>query len=206
MRKKETMYRIILGLLILGSVCSITACNSLGLLHPTLSQTPECSGGTWSYAENIQTRINIDTDLQITLVQSSPNVVVTDTGGENKDASLTSKITVNGDGRVILEDIFYYYDQDLGEDKQEKEKRIQKEQLQQIVTVLEKANFYAITVGCNGTVQTVTDVPMMDIMVSSGGKVHEIKELGACFIYSFDRYCDLWSQVNEIIGEFPKSP
>jgi len=196
------MNKIVLSLLILGSVCSITACNSLGLLQPTLSQTPECIGGTWSSAENIQTKINIDTDLQITLVQYSPKVVLIDTGGENHDASLTSKITVNGDGRVILEEIFYYYDQDLEEDKQEKEKRIQKEQLQQIVTVLEKANFYAITVGCNGTVQALTDVGMMDVMVSSGGKVHEIRDLGACAFYSLDRYCDLWSQVNEIIGEF----
>ena len=164
------------------------------------SSTPKCIEDTWSYAEDIQTRIDPGTDLQITLLQYSPNVVVTNPGEEDQYGSLTSKVTVYGDGRVVREGIFYFYDQ-AEEDKQTREKQITPEQLQQIVTIFEEANFYAITVGCNGTYIEITDVTMLDIIVSNGEMVHEVRDHGACYMSSFDRYCDLWGQINEIIGE-----
>ena len=166
---------------------------------PTLNTTLECIGDTWSYANDIQTKINIDSNLLIKLKQYIPNAVIV---GKNQEGSLTKSITVYGDGRVVRENIFHYNDQAIGDDKHEKEKRISSEQLQQIVTVLENANFYAITVGCNGIVKQVLDVTMIEIMVSSGGQVHEIIDNSACHAYHFDKFCDLWDQVNEIIGEF----
>jgi len=179
-------------------------------MSPTPSPTPKCIGDTWSYDENIQTEININPNLKITMVTLGYDViyeVVTATpAGESyptlpayqtvttsnpAHSWIPSKITIYGDGRVV------------GEEKKGqsiKEKRIQIDQLQKIVAVLEEANFYAISWGCLGL-----ECPCgheLDITVETKEMVHEIYDKGACFAAYFDRYCDLWDQINAIIGEF----
>ena len=61
------MNRNVLSLLILAGFLLLTACDGrISLQH---TPTPKCIGDTWSYAENILTKIKIDPDLRITMVR-----------------------------------------------------------------------------------------------------------------------------------------
>jgi len=184
------MHRILLGLLIIGTVLCINACSSLGLLQPTPSPTPMCIGEVWSYAENVQTKIDIEPTLKITIAQDAPDLI--------HHTFYGSTVTIYGDGRVVYTS---ESSQVSGSTKSTSvEKQIPKDQLQQIITALEEANFYAITTGCGGSIVRVIDAPVLEISVEADGKVYEIKDNGECAVSHFDKYCDLGDQIDAILG------
>ena len=152
--------------------------------------TPECIGDAWSYAENVQTDIEITPDLKVTINRFAPDVV--------NQTSVSSTITIYGDGRVVYTSETH---QASGSTKNASvEKHISKDQLQQIVSLFEVANFYAINPGCGGVVIAARDAPNLDILIETRGKIHEIKDNGACAVYHFDKYCDLGDKVDDVLG------
>jgi len=148
---------------------------------PTPSPTPECIGDAWSYAENVQTTIEINPDLKIQIGRTDPFIL--------RD----ELIVIYGDGKVVFTAI------DLGVEETI-EKRIQKKQLQQIVSAFEEANFYAISVGCGGIVGIQPDAANLYISVETDGKSYDLDDLTACITHDFDNYCDLDDTIAEILG------
>ena len=74
--------------------------------------------------------------------------------------------------------------------------------LQKVVALLEETNFYAISYGCGGKGIACPCGEALYISVETKEKVHEIKDHGICSSFPFGKYCDLWSQINTIVGEF----
>jgi hypothetical protein len=204
----------------------LSNCTSfLPQVSPTLSPTPpissptsstmsKCILDTWSYDENIHTQITIAPDLKITLrnlglykmvitatpvggqFPTLPAYQSTDTTNPFHPGSITTKISIFGDGRAIL----------VKEQDQktilEREKQIPIDQLQKIIAILEEVNFYAISWGCGDKGMACPCGTELDISVETKENVHQILDHGMCDSRPFNRYCDLFDRIVAIIGEF----
>lgn len=150
---------------------------------PIPSPTPICVDGTWSYDEDVQTKIEITPDLKIE---------ITHVGGWG---FCPRTLRIHGDGRVEIK---------LGERDEASQTTMQitKDQLEQIVSKLEQANFFGVSYGCQETFIEALDAGLLDISVETQGKVHKIEDHGVCGgpLYNFRRYCSLGDSIEEIVS------
>jgi len=178
--------------LILFVTLLLPACTSSPLKTLlTITPTAKCINETWSYFESATTEIKISPDLKITLREQTADL--------NRQEISETQTVIHGDGRVV-------YDlQSRGSTDREihHEKQISAGQLQQIVDLFEAANFYAISLGCNGRSIYAMDTDTLDITVETKDRIHAIQDNGNCAPpghYSFQNYCELDHQVQAILG------
>ncbi len=191
MKNRPVVFIFILCLTLMLSSC--TSWPQVTSPIPLPSPPPKCIGDTWSYAENIQTEIEISPDLRITMEHSVP-------GGLTLSEKRT---TIYGDRRAAYTDMFFKWQHGslITITNYTVEKQITEDQLSQIVTAFEEANFYAITPGCEGkSIRAPVDGDSEDISIVTDGKTHEINEQGACWAYRLDKYCSLYGEIDAILG------
>lgn len=175
--------RPLVSIFILCIVLMLPACTSFPLLtSPTPSPIPLC----WRLftQPNVQTKIEIGSDLKITMSRS---------GGLLDSDEPSYRVTIYGDGKV------HYQGWSGVPSAGVVEKQLQEDQLQRIVAVFEEANFYAIHVSRD---MVITDNSELDILIEKGGETHDLSDAGICNSDSSQCpvFCGLGDKIDDILG------
>ncbi len=142
--------------------------------------TEECVGNTWTYSNNVQTDIAASPDLIISIFRSD-----TDCAGGCSPYTAT----IYGDGRLYISDFR----------AGPVAKQITQDQLQQVVSAFEEANFYAVAPGCGSVSYAAGGAGFLNISVSTEKMDFAIEDGGACAKNYYARYCGLADKVEQIL-------